>query len=256
MRTNARAVDMELNTLKNVFKFAVRSGWLKHNPLDFRRTAYCLSGDVRHCRDCAPKDANELHSHAIYFFEDPQSEVYGWQLLFEALTGCRTSEALALRMDAKNESEPGFIANGVLWLARAKGGSNNFFSVHEALSAWLCAFHRWHQARFPASPWWFPGSGGQKLDTGRLSKALRRSAKMICAGAPRTSHGLRSYYVTVRRSQGASDGQITIELGQRTGPSIINRVYGEATPRKLAWLPEAPMRPAWEMWAETKQEAK
>lgn len=245
MRTNARAVDLELNTLKNVFKFAVRSGWLLRNPLDFRRPAYCNSSTVRHCRECAPRSAEELHAHALFFFEDPGTEVLGWQLLFEAFTGCRTSEALALRTDAKAEHEPGFVAGDVLWLQRAKGGVNNFFRVHPALALYLAAWRSWHDERQGGSLWWFPGTDGQRPGVDTLSGALRRSSKLLHPGYRVTSHGLRSYYVTVRRSQGASDAQIAIELGQRTGPSLIVQVYGDNRPAALDWLPKG--KPAWEV---------
>lgn len=248
--TGARAVDLELNTLHNAFKHAVRSGQLRFDPLAFERPAYCASGQVRHCRDCAPKSGDELHAHARFFFERPETEVLGWQLLFEALTGCRTSEALSLRMDAADQGEPGFIADGVLWLARAKGGCNNFLRIHDALANCLRNFAVWRRRRFDdggAVGWWFPRSDGQKLENNALSRGLKHSAVSVCQGEPRTSHGLRSFYVTVRRCQGANDGQIAIELGQRTGPSLITKVYGDSVPGKLDWLPANNSEaPSWE----------
>jgi integrase len=245
MRTGARAVDLELNTLKNVFKFAVRSGQLRANPLDLRRPSYCDSRTVKHCREYAPRSAEELHAHAAYFFSRPGSEVYGWQLLFEAFTGCRTSEALALRMDAK-EHEPGWVTDGVLWLARAKGGTNNWIKIHPALSDWLKSFTTWRTAlpdKMGAGGWWFPRADGQKQSPETLSRVLGQSSAIVCPGENRTSHGLRSYYVTVRRSQGASDAQIAIELGHRSGPGLIVQVYGEARPVALGWLPKG--KTAW-----------
>src|SRR5687767_11343035 len=180
-QTGARAVDLELNTLKNVFKLAVRAGQLTRNPLDFERPAYCDSRKVRHCRDAAPRSAEELHKHALFFFEDPSAAVFGWQTLFEALTGCRTSEALALRMDAK-EHEPGYVADGILWLARAKGGCNNWIKVHPALEAWLTAFRTWRGALDASSTAWFPSAGGSGQRPEALSRALGDSAALICPG--------------------------------------------------------------------------
>lgn len=252
-----RSVDLELNTLKNVFRLATRSGRLKHNPLDFRRPAYTNSALIKHCRESAPRSAEELHAHALFMFESVETEVYGWQLLFEAMTGCRTCEALALRTDGKTEADAGLVQGDVLWVARAKGGINNWVKIHPALSEWLAAFTVWRTARFPgqgASIWWFPGSDGQKGKAGGLSRVLRRSSALLHPGYNVTSHGLRSYYVTVRRCQGASDAQIAIELGQRTGPALIVAVYGDNTPTGREWIPKG--KPAWEVWAEAAKEAK
>jgi hypothetical protein len=56
--------------------------------------------------------------------------------------------------------------------------------------------------------------------------------------------------VTVRRSQGAPDSQIALEIGHTSGGSTLSNVYGGVPPEwvrgsgpKMTWLPSA--APAW-----------
>lgn len=237
-----RAVDLELCCLSNALEWARGVGRLEFNPLASGRPKF-RPKTIRHCRETAPASPEELHALAAHFFEDPRSTVLGFQLLFEALSGCRTSEALALRWDAA-PMQPGHIQGDHLWLARAKGGCNPFVLVHADLADLLAAMKSWAK-----SPWFFPSPRNDgPVDVGALSHALRR-ASQLAVGRAITSHGMRSYYVTVRRSQGASDAQIAAEIGDRTGPSIIASTYGEIPPNwqgrdALLWVPKG-VDPAW-----------
>jgi integrase len=264
-RFGGRAVDMELNTLSNALSWALSVGKIEINPCAGGRPRFRPGNTVRHCREFAPLDGNELHALAGHFFEDRRSEVLGWQLLIEAMTGCRTSEVLKLRLDARHKGEPGFIDHlpdsgkvmvqdgnhGWLWIARSKGGVKPFVQIHPALAECLESFNRWHLWRFPKSKWWFPSSRkGEHLpiDLGSLTQALKMAGKLI-AGAHRTSHGLRAYYVTVRRSQGIPDAQIADEIGDRTGAAMIVSTYGSVPPNwrgseAIQWLPTKG-KPAW-----------
>ena len=105
--TGHRSTDLELNTLNNAMKWAVRKQLLKSNPVA-ERVRYYSPTQARHCKDVAPISADDLHTTARLLFADRRSESLGWQALFEALTGLRTGEALALRMDAA-PNEPGWI---------------------------------------------------------------------------------------------------------------------------------------------------
>jgi integrase len=99
------------------------------------------------------------------------------------------------------------------------------------LAAVIEAHHAWHAENHPNNPDWFPhrDSKTRPAETSAMTQQLRRAAKAL--GTPaRTSHGLRAYYVTVRRSQGIPDGQIAAEIGDRTGASIIASTYGEIPP--------------------------
>ncbi len=246
-----RAVDIEVNTLRNAFRYAVRAHLIPVNPLASPVETFARSGkEVRHCRDCAPGSGDELHSIAAYFFESKKSEVLGWLTFFQALTGCRISELTALRLDA-GPQEPGHVSDGILWLARRKGGVNNFFSITPELRDCLDHFRQWHISRYPVSPMFFPSPYDQSkaVDECALTRGLARAATKLGV-SHRTSHGLRSYYVTVRRGQGAHDGIIALEIGQRTGGKEILKVYGDALPVKLSWLPSDGKEPVWKSWSD------
>ncbi len=48
-----------------------------------------------------------------------------------------------------------------------------------------------------------------------------------------TPHGLRSYFVTQARQSGLSDAEITMLIGDKTGPAIIAHTYGDVRPDHL-----------------------
>lgn len=249
--TGARTVDVEIQTLSNAYAHAVQVGILRENPIA-SRPRYYRSSDARHSRDCAPETTEELHRLAMYFFEEPPSEVFGWQTLFEAMTGVRTNEAIVLRWDAK-KGEPGYIEDERwLWLHRSKSGVNPFVVLFPELIEMLAAMRRWHQSK-PRPPWFFPSPRSPNaVDVTSLAHALRRASKVVSEGRPRTSHGLRAYYVTLRRSQGAPDGQIAAEIGDKTA-SLIETTYGAIPPnwrgsKPLSWLPDG-FAPAWTAFA-------
>jgi hypothetical protein len=65
-----------------------------------------------------------------------------------------------------------------------------------------------------------------------------------------TGHGLRAWYVTVRRSHGIPDNQIAWEIGHTSRGQTLDEVYGGVPPHwlagdgpKLQWMPDA--EPAW-----------
>lgn len=222
-----RSADLELYTLSNALTFAVRGGLIPSNPIAHDSPRFHRAADVQHCREIAPASGDELHLLAAKLFERPQTEALGWQLLFEAFTGCRTSEILDLRMHAKDNSTPGFIKEDWLWLKRRKNGTNPFALIHPALRDAIQAHREWHARRFPNHPMWIPHrfNRAKSADVGALPQALRRICPIL--GLPkRTSHGLRALFVTVRRSQGASDAQIAAEIGDATGATLIASTYG------------------------------
>lgn len=243
-----RAADLDIITLKNALRWVSRRGLLRNNPFEHLTVSSYRKGKIRHCREVAPKSGTELHDLAANLMEDERSALLGWLTLITAMVGCRISEMTGLRTDAK-EGEPGSITADVLWLRRKKKGANNFFRIHPALKACLDAFFAWRgkQKKFKASPWWFPGrNGGGPVDKDSLTHALHRVGLLV-AKEPRTAHGLRSFYVTCRRSEGMSDAQIALETGQISGGREIVRTYGDATPRKVSWLPES-RKPVWELY--------
>lgn len=250
-----RAVDLDLNTLSNAFVWACRCELVKVNPLA-TRPRYCSEKHVHHCREYMPANADELHKLAtlLFYGERSQSEVLGWQALFEAMTGLRTCEALRLRTDAA-PYEPGWITpdGKSLCVRRAKGqhNVNPFVEIRDGLRAVLDALFAWKAKRYPKSPWFFPSNQDPNKHVGStaLAHALLRVCKKL--GRKVTSHGFRAFYVTVRRSHGVSDVQIAFEIGHTTGGTTLAAVYGGVPPHwltgdgpKLSWMPTG--KPAWE----------
>jgi integrase len=267
-----RSLDLEIRyTLKNVFRFALRSEKISSNPLQAIEMGRFQRGKATPCRDCRAQSAEELHMLARELFtqtdapEDSQNGKgmkrgaipLGFQFLLEAFTGIRTSEALALRWDAKY-GEAGYIDGEYLHLARKKSGVNPWAKIHPALSELLAVMKRWNLARKNPSKYFIPGKiDGKPAEKTSLSHTLNRLvAKLIkeeklSKGARRTSHGARAYYVGVRRSEFVADGMIALELGDVSGPSIIEKHYGPLPPNwrdskegKLTWLP-LNGKPAW-----------
>jgi integrase len=245
-----RSVDLDIMTLNNVLGYAVRAGRLESNPLAGSKPKFA-SKTVRHCREVMPADGDTIHTLAANLFDDPRSEALGWQLLLQAMTGCRTHEILALRWDAASR-QPGCIEGEWLWVPRGKGGVNPFVLIHDTLGACLDKLKTWHLDRDPLNPWFIPGQVGKPMGISSLGHALKRICPLLKI-PPVTPHGLRAYYVTVRRSQGISDAQIAAAIGDKTGASMIVTTYGAIPPNwagsapKLGWNPSEDNLPAWEL---------
>lgn len=256
-----RMVERELQTLSNVIAWGIRNErktGVKSNPVE-KRDPFRDPTKIRHCREFQPANAIELHAICRAMFQERRSEVLGWQALFEAFVGQRTQEILALRTDAKTEYEPGFVSGQCLWLIRKTGekGTFPFAHIHPALRQLIEAHARWHNARYGAnstrpSPWYFPSPENpfNPVSPGALTHRLADITALLRIGK-RTSHGLRSYFVNVQRSNGMPDGEIALRIGQRGGASLIVSTYGEIVPDKLTWLPTGkdadgkPRKPAW-----------
>ena len=248
-----RTIDCELNTLNNAFRYGVRRELAQKNPLA-DRPKYQPSKLVVHCRQYMPGNADELHAAARHLFSAVSSEVLGFQLLFTAYTGQRTCELLRLRTDA-GADEPGHVTQEGsclrVWRAKGQDMVNPFCAVHEGLAALLKAHKAWLKARYPDSPWFFPGrSPDQVVDKGALAHALRRLKSKGLISRKITPHGGRAFFVTVRRSHGGTDSQIALEIGHTSGGSTLSAVYGGVPPDwirgggpQMAWLPSG--APAW-----------
>jgi hypothetical protein len=247
-----RTVDLDLNTLRNALLWSARKGQIRNMPMAAGWPTYCTDKSVRHCREAMPADANDLHRIARMLFRAPNSEVLGFQMLFEAYTGQRTEEILQLRADARANT-PGWVTpdGRSLCVTRVKGQNmvNPFAAVHDGLAALLEVWKVWKAKRYPESPWYLPGRNPEKMVSKcALGHALRRLRKEI--GKRIISHGMRAFYVTNRRSHGIPDNQISFEIGHISGGKTLSDVYGGAPPHwqkgdgpKLKWLPDED--PAW-----------
>lgn len=258
--TGERAVDKDLCTLSNILNYGVSMGLIEENHVARGRPRYRRSNLVRHCREVAPASAEIIHQLGARLLETVAHEVLAWQLLFSAFTGCRTSELLRLRLDATSADEPGFVqfnhkdpVQGFLFLGRrSKGGVNPWAMIGPEFEKMLEAFHRWHAARFPKAKHYFPDhTGAGPLNRYALGRALRAACKSL--GLPAiTPHGLRSFYVTKRRSDGLADTVIAGEIGDQT-VSLMNTTYGSRPPNwtggnPLSWVP-MDGNPCWLPWS-------
>jgi integrase len=165
------------------------------------------------------------------------------------MTGRRINELHALRTDGKNETVPGFTDGRSLYFEnrRTHKGASGFVELHDALAELLRAHGEWRMRRQEISPWYFPGRRGAAVpvDKAAVTRGLARACALLDL-PHRTSHGLRSYYVNVLRSDGLADYEIALRIGQKSGGRMIVDVYGERRPGKLLWLPEG--QPAWKVF--------
>jgi len=250
-----RAIDLELAAFSGALRHARRNPkktGVRINPLA-DRPRYRDSAEVVHCRDLQPRNGDELHRLARFFFDTEESEALGWELLFQALTGLRTAELLQFRMDAQTEEQAGFVRDGILFfpVSRTHKGVAQFIRIHPALSDCLKAHRQWHLDRFSGSPWFFPGRDpAAHVDEGALAHALKRACKLLKL-PHRTPHGLRSFHVNCLRSQGIADSEIALRIGHKSGGKLIVEVYGEYRAQQLDWMPADPEKnpPAWNMFA-------
>jgi len=257
-----RAVDLELAALKNALAYAVRRGDLR----DFTGlpdVRYRAGEDVQHCHHHQPSSDEELHALARWLIEHDRPISAG-RMLLEALTGLRRVEPLMLRWDAVQLSpgrwQPGAqikdsAGRQLLIVQRAKSGRNPGIVIHPALADFLSAWRQWTADHHPAHPYYFPG---QRNDTphrlDQLGRDMQDAAQAL--GLPkRTSHGLRAFYVSARRSQGADDLTIAAELGQRSGAALVASTYGDPQniqgDHRLDWLPKDATKPAWKLFIES-----
>lgn len=267
-KDGARTVDKELTTFSKALDWALRKKVIiAANPIA-NRVTYCKSKNVHHCRDYKPESVDELHSIAGKLFANTISEVLGWQALFEGMTGLRTGEILQWMVTDRSD-EPGGLTpdGGSLCVRRSKKGNNTvdnpYLPVDPFLKESLDAHRKWHEERYPESPWFFPGlrtrkgagNGGKNAVSGQaLSHKLLRLYKQKKIRKRITSHGLRALYVWVRRSQGADDSLIAHEIGH-SSPLMIQRVYGSIPAHwktgqrpNYSWRPTGPL--AWELLQE------
>lgn len=255
--------DRDLMTLSNVMTYAVLLGKVDQNLIKHGRPRFHKLKDVVSCRDHAPRSGEELHRIAIKMFAHHQSEVLGWQMLFEALTGCRTCEVLACRWDAEPD-KPGYIEDNQ-WVhvlrAKAKGRGEAYITINPYLKDCLHALKAWKGERYPESPWYFPSpfDPTKPVSKQALTRALARvSPEVMGAGRHATSHGMRAFYVEWRRSEGIGDHQIAAELGHVSGGAqLVWRTYGNHPPNWYGkgYVKPVPVEfePAWEVFCSTKK---
>ncbi|HEV2380842.1 MAG TPA: site-specific integrase [Terriglobia bacterium] len=238
--TGERMVDRELNTLNNACRWAARCELIKTNPMR-DRPKYQKSTDVKHCLEFMPRSADELHEAAALLFQHPHTVVLGFQMLSEAYTGLRTIEVLKW-----GEDHFGTVITGGefmnVWRCKGQHANNPYSKVHPGLKALLEAHAAWKAENYTDRKEFFPSHCGGTVDKGSLAHALRRIRKQLKRKL--TSHGMRAFYVLIRRSQGASDEQIADEIGHSSNGACIKTTYGGSPEEwrngkapNFSWLP-------------------
>lgn len=224
-----RSVDMELGTLSNAINYAVLKGDTDANRI-LGRPRFNVGGNVSHCRDHCPRSGDELHQLAGELMKRYDGEVMGWQMLFEATSGCRTGEALPLRWDAA-AGQPGHIRDEkYICISRLKQGDDDpfdYIEINPALKRVMEGLKRWN-----SDGWFFPSARRKEkaVQSSALSLALRRIVPKLLPGRRITSHGMRAFYVTWRRVSGIPVSQIAEEIGHRSGTGLIYSTYGRKVP--------------------------
>jgi len=262
--TGNRAVDKETQTLSNIYRYAVAARLYPSNPVSQGRPRYQVESNIRHSFHRAPKSADACHRICDALLNRVETETTGWFCLFAMFTGCRSSELLRLRVDAPDPETPGFIqwraklalpfaeekALGLLHIRRSKHGINPECIIGHEFAGMLAVFEAWHRTRFPDSTWYFPNSVGAAMHRRRVYEYLVQAAKSL--DLPHvTPHGFRSFYVTKRRSDGATDTVIAGETGDKT-VALMQTTYGERPKNwiggdPIGWLP-VEGKPAWKNW--------
>ena len=209
-----RGVDLELTTLSNALRLAVRRGELKLNPLA-GRTAYSVAANVRHCREVAPTP--EGLAEIIGWLQQRGEMAVADLVAFLAYSGLRIGEALPLTWEAVN------LGEGLVQVNREKHGCNPWVAITPELETLL----RRMQGR-GASGLLFPRPHDPKTPRARRPVNLRIKAACKALGLGHvTPHGLRSYFVTQARQSGLTDAEIAMLIGDKTGPAIIASTYGD-----------------------------
>lgn len=214
------SVDLELTILGNVFGLAVRRGLLKSNPLK-GRGYYSMADDIRHCREVAPtpQGLQKIERWLRMRNDDKMADV----ICFLAYSGLRIGEAMPLEWKAVDWKQK------VLRVKREKRGIMPFVPIVPEMEALLRGMQQRSRSHLL-----FPSPSDPK--TPRSASTIRNRLKAICRTLQLghvTPHGLRSYFVTQARQSGLTDAEVAMLIGDKTGPAIIARIYGDVRPDHL-----------------------
>lgn len=219
-RVGTPSVDLELTILGNVFRLAVRRALLKSNPLK-GRGRYSSTEDIRHCREVAPtpEGLQQIERWLRARHEDDMADL----LCFLAYSGLRIGEALPLEWKAVDWSQK------ILRVKREKRGIMPFVPIVPEMETLL----RGMQKR-ATSHLLLPSALDPQVQWARWTIRNRLTTVCRTLGLGHvTPHGLRSYFVTQARQSGLSDAEIAMLIGDKTGPAIIARIYGDIRPDHL-----------------------
>ena len=219
-RGGTRAVDLELTVLSNALSLAVRRGRLKANPIR-ERGRYTDRSRIRHCRETAPTP-DELRQ-IVDWMENHGHQQPADFAQYLAYSGLRIGEGLDARWGAVIWAEElihvkRFKKGVIPWVPILPEMKNLLERMKERATGDLM---------FPSKL-----KPEAALDDSAFRRLLRKACKELGIRHV-TPHGLRSYFVTQARQSGLTDAEIAQLIGDKTGPSIIEQVYGDVRPDHL-----------------------
>jgi integrase len=219
-RGGTRAVDLELTVLSNALSLAVRRGRLKANPIR-ERGRYTDRSSIRHCRETAPTP-DELRQ-IVEWMENHGHQQPADFAQYLAYSGLRIGEGLGARWGAV------IWAEELIHVKRFKKGVIPWVPILPEMKKLL---ERMKERA--TGDLMFPSKlkPDAALDDSAFRRLLRKACKELGIRHV-TPHGLRSYFVTQARQSGLTDAEIAQLIGDKTGPSIIEQVYGDVRPDHL-----------------------
>ena len=241
-------VDVEMSVISQFFRWAMRLGLCHSNPV-VGRALTKSAREVVHCTERAPLSGDDIHRLAAHLMENRKCPSFGWLFIWLCLTGCRISELYALRNDAPitgNILPVGHCDGERLQVMRHKTSKpDTVLLVPEAKELWR-AYSRWHAAKYPMSPWWFPSYSGH-INKVSLNQAIRNACREL--GLNHISpHGCRSYFAGVMRNR-IPDDRLVADFMGHSNPQMLQRVYGGRMQVRqgLSFLPSSG-EPCWSKW--------
>ena len=234
-------MHQEIVTLRQIFKTALRHGWIDHLP-DLSEP-YRSSPKISHRAWFSPEEYKQLYEATRKRAQHPKQPRFQWEaeqlhdyVLFSANTGLRPDEAMRLQFRDVKVVEDEDSGQTILEIeVRGKRGVGYCKSTAGAVRP----FERLKARPRPAGG---PGRKGSRKDMGNwqkpaatdllfpkwsrdLFKAILEEEKLQVdrEGNPRTAYSLRHTYICLRLLEGADIYQIAKNC--RTSVEMIEKYY-------------------------------
>jgi integrase len=244
-------MHQETVTLRQIFKTALRHGWVDHLP-DFS-APYRASGKISHRAWFSPEEYKQLYEATRKRAQDPKQPRFRWEaeqlhdyILFSANTGLRPDEARRLQFrdvtviedEGSGQTIPEIEVRGKRGEVRGQRGVGYCKSTTGAV-------HRFQRLKARPRPDGGPGRSGSRTESiangewhapgptdllfpkwpRELFNAILEEEKLRTDrdGRPRTAYSLRHTYICLRLLEGADIYQIAKNC--RTSVEMIEKYY-------------------------------
>lgn len=218
--------------LKGIFDYAVSNGWIGENPVDRVTVPKIVSDD----------DMVFLSIREVELLADEAEKigkpVDGLLVRWQAYTGCRIGESLALKVgDVDTDKRRARI--GRTWTDDGHGGSmlgtpKNGKARNIAIPRFLMPQIKAQMNGMGDDDWLFRATRGGNVWTNtwrtRIWNKVVKAAGMEDAGV--TIHSLRHTYASFAIAQGADVKTLQMQLGH-SSPSITLNTYTALWPERL-----------------------